>query len=189
MVLNEIMYNPGVSNDVLEFVELRNITASAVPLYDTNNPANTWRLRKGVDFNFPQGTTIPAGGYLVVVSFDPSADPASLANFQSTYGTGATLVGPYPGKLNNDGEDVELQKPDAPQTVPGPDFGLVPYIIVDRVNYDDAVPWPQSSDGSGWSTKKVNSSLYGNEALNWQAGTAHSRARQISRRRATARPR
>jgi hypothetical protein len=169
-VINEIMYNPGVSNDVLEFLELRNITAAAVPLYDTNHPANTWRLRKGVDFDFPPGTTIPAGGYLVLVSFDPIADPGSLASFQTAYGSGATLAGPYLGKLNNDGEDLELQRPDAPQTVPGPDFGLVPRIIVDRVNYDDAAPWPQASDGSGWSTKKVTSSLYGNEGLNWLAG-------------------
>ncbi len=170
VVINEIMYNPGVSNDVLEFLELRNITAAAVPLYDTNNPANTWRLRKGIDFDFPQGTTIPAGGYLVLVSFDPIADPSSLASFQTAYGSGATLLGPYSGKLSDGGEDLELQKPDAPQTVPGPDFGLVPRIIVDRVNYDDAAPWPQASDGSGWSSKKVNSSLYGNEGLNWLAG-------------------
>jgi hypothetical protein len=171
VVINEIMYHPASTNDALEFVELRNLTSAPAPLYDTNNPANTWRLRKGVDFNFPPGTTIPAGGYLVVVSFDPS-DPASLATFQYAYGTGMTLIGPYSGKLDNGGEAIELQKPDAPQTAPGPDFGVVPYIVTDRVVYGDVAPWPASPDGTGDALKKVTSALYGNEPLNWQGGPA-----------------
>jgi hypothetical protein len=142
----------------------------AVPLFDTNNPANTWRLRKGVDFNFVTGTTIPAGGYLVVVSFDPVADPTSLAAFRAQYGTNMTLVGPYSGKLDNNGEELQLQKPDAPQTVPGPDFGLVPYIVADRVVYGDTAPWPTSPDRSGDALKKLTSTFYGNEPLNWQGG-------------------
>ena len=170
LVINEVMYNPpGVSNDVSEFVELRNVTASPLPLFDTNNPANTWRLRKGIDFNFPLNTTIPAGGYLVLVNFDPVNDPASLTTFTNAYGSAMTLMGPYSGRLNNDGEDVEIQRPDAPQTVPGPDFGLVPYLIVDRIDYRDVFPWPQAADGSGWSMTKLTSTLYGNEPLNWTA--------------------
>jgi hypothetical protein len=170
VVINEIMYHPAISNDALEFVELRNVTASPVPLYDLANPANTWRLRGGVDFNFPQGTTLPPGGYLVVVSFDPATDPQSLTAFQSTYGTGMTLIGPYSGKLDNSGEAVELRKPDAPQIIPGPDVGLVPYIVADRVVYSDVAPWPTSPDGTGHALKKVTSTLYGNEPLNWQGG-------------------
>ncbi len=170
LVINEVMYNPpGVSNDVSEFVELRNLTAAPLPLYDVANPQNVWRIRKGIDFNFPLNTTIPAGGYLVLVNFDPVNDPASLTTFTNAYGSAMTLMGPYSGRLNNDGEDVEIQKPDAPQTVPGPDFGLVPYVVVDRVDYRDVFPWPQASDGSGWSMTKLTSALYGNEPLNWTA--------------------
>ena len=171
IVINELMYHPAVSNDALEFIELRNITAAAVPLFDVSNPSNTWRLRKGVDFNFPVGTTIPAGSYLVVVSFDPATDAASRTAFANAYGTNMTLIGPFSGKLDNNGEAIELQKPDAPQTVPGPDFGLIPYIVADRVQYSDAAPWPASPDGSGDALKKSVSSLYGNEGLNWKGGT------------------
>ncbi len=168
VVINEIMYHPPGTNDALEFLELRNITAAPVPLYDTNNPANTWHLRKGIDFNFAPGTSLPANGYLVVVSFDPVADPVSLALFHATNGTNMTVVGPYAGKLDNNGEAIELQKPDAPQTVPGPDFGLAPYIVADRVVYGDAAPWPVSPDGSGAALAKTTATLYGNEPLNWQ---------------------
>jgi hypothetical protein len=170
VVINEIMYHPAISNDALEFIELRNVTASAIALFDTNNPGNTWRLRKGIDFNFPGATTIPAGGYLVVVSFDPAVDLTAKADFTSAYGTNMTLVGPYIGKLDNSGEALELQKPDAPQTAGG-DIGLVPYIVADRVVYADLAPWPTTPDGFGDSLKKTTVGLYGNEPLNWQGGT------------------
>ena len=170
IVFNEIMYHPVDTNDVYEYVELRNITASPVPLYDPANPGNTWRLRKGIDFDFPAGLTVPAGGYVIAVSFDPIADPASLAMFRNAYGTNGLLVGPYSGHLANSGEALELQKPDAPETTPGPDFGFVPYIVEDRVVYGATAPWPNSPDGGGFALSKTDSTLYGNEPSNWQAG-------------------
>lgn len=169
VVFNEIMYHPVDTNDVYEYVELRNVTAAPVPLYDPANPANTWHLRKGIDFNFPMGLTIPAGGYAVVVNFDPDADPVSKTMFQNAYGTNGILVGPYIGRLANSGEALELQKPDAPQTTPGPDFGLVPYIVADRVVYGVTAPWPSEPDGLGAALSKTESTLYGNEPLNWLA--------------------
>src|SRR5262249_40825087 len=83
VVINEIMSHPPGTNDALEYLELHNILGSAVPLYDPANTNNTWRIRKGIDFNFPPGITIAGGGFLVLVNFDPVADPASLALFQS----------------------------------------------------------------------------------------------------------
>jgi hypothetical protein len=171
VVINEIMYHPADTNDALEFVELHNILGTPVSLFDPANPNNTWRLRKGVDFNFPPNTTIPAGGYLVIVSFNPATDAASLDAFHAAYGSGMTLLGPYSGKLDNAGETVELQKPDAPQTVPGPDFGMVPRIVVDHIEYLDIAPWPTSADGLGDSLKRTTASLYGNDPVNWTAGT------------------
>lgn len=165
VVINEIMYHPADTNDALEFVELHNILGTTVSLFDPANPNNTWRLRKGVDFNFPPNTTIPAGGYLVIVSFNPATDAAALAAFQAAYGSSMTLLGPYSGKLDNGGETVELQKPDAP------DLGLVPYIAVDHIEYLDTTPWPASADGTGDSLKRITASLYGNDPVNWTGGT------------------
>jgi hypothetical protein len=80
------------------------------------------------------------------------------------------VLGPYSGKLDNAGEALELQKPDAPQTLPGPDFGLVPYVVVDRVVYSDTAPWPVSPDGFGSSLKRITASAYGNDPVNWTGG-------------------
>lgn len=168
VVINEIMYHPLNTNDVLEYVELHNILATPVPLYDTSHPQNTWRVRQGIDFNFPTNIAIPGGGFLVLVNFSPD-DLAARAEFEAVYGTGMTLVGPYSGSLDNAGEAIELRKPDAPQLVAGPDFGLVPYVTVDRVVYSDFAPWPVTPDGQGDVLARATPSLYGNDPQNWIA--------------------
>lgn len=169
VVITEIMYHPpdiGVQDNVgHEFIELYNLTASPVALYDPAHPTNTWRLRDAVDFNFPQYTTIPPGGYLIVVSFDPATNAPALSSFQAQYGTNFVLYGPYAGKLDNSDDSVELTRPDAPN----PD-GNVPRILVDRVRYSDRAPWYPEADGLGQSLQRLSVYAYGNEPTNWMAG-------------------
>jgi hypothetical protein len=164
IVISEIMYHPGVGAEPFEYVELHNVASTNVPLYDVKNPASTWRTRKGADFEFATGATIAPGGYLVLVNFDPQADALSRGAFEDAYQMTATLVGPFRGALDNSGEAVELQKPDAPQL-----DGSVPYVMVDRVDYDDTAPWPVAADGGGNSLNKINVGLYGNDPTNWFA--------------------
>jgi hypothetical protein len=172
IVFSEIMYNPPLigTNDNTrdEFLELRNITAAAVSLYDTNFPTNRWRLRGGVDFDFPGSVTIPASGTIVVVSFSPTNTTDATA-FRAAYGlsNNVILYGPWSGKLDNGGERIELQKPDAPQTTPGPDFGFVPFIAVETIRYSDTLPWATNADGGGRSLQRVSNTGYGNDPTNW----------------------
>jgi hypothetical protein len=171
IVIHEILYKPTDPETALEFVELRNVGSTEVSLFDPGHPENTWRLGSGIDFKFPTGSRIPPGGYLVVVPFAPETDPIALGLFQSAYGSQAVLTGPYSGRLNNGGDTVELLKPDPPQTRPGSDFGKVPYVAVDRVDYSNAAPWPLIAAASGVSIQKVAPSQYGNDPVNWSAAT------------------
>ncbi len=172
VIISQIMYHPpdivwaGTTNDsvVEEFVELRNITASAVPLYDPAHATNGWRLRDAVDFHFNASHSLPPGGHLLVVSFDPTTNLTALAAFRAAYGSNAALAGPYSGKLDNGGESVELAKPDAPL----PD-GSVPYVLVEKVVYQDHAPWPTNADGHGDSLQRVSASGYANDPTNWIA--------------------
>jgi hypothetical protein len=177
VVFGEIMYHPPelmVTNDNTrdEFLELKNITGSIVPLFDPAYPTNRWRLRGGVDFDFPSNTTIAANGTLIMVSFDPT-NTATLAAFKAAYGVtnNLTVFGPWSGKLDNSGEAIELQRPDTPQLPPANDAGFVPYIVVERIVYADLPPWPQAADGSGWSLQRVSASGYGNDPTNWVAAS------------------
>jgi len=173
VVINEIMYHPpnyGTNApDVEEFIELLNLSGAPVPLFDPAHPANVWRLANAVSFDFPASTTIPAHGSLLVVAFNPATEATALAAFQSRYGTNGTLLGPYSGALNNAGESVELWRPDAPQTLPHPDAGFVPQILVERVTYSDLTPWPTNADGFGPSLQRIVAANYGNDPVNWRA--------------------
>jgi len=147
-------------------------------MFDPVNPTNTWRLRGGTDFTFPSNLTLPPGGYLLVVSFDPVTNTVARAAFEAKYGSNALLFGPYQGRFDNGGGSIELEKPDPPQTIPGPEFGFVPYILVDYVKYSDTAPWPTTADGTGASLQRREVAAYGNEPTNWfasgfTAGASH----------------
>jgi hypothetical protein len=76
------------------------------------------------------------------------------------------VLGPYVGALDNGGEAIELYRPDRPQTS-GPDVGYVPQILVERVRYDNHVPWPTLAAGSGAALLRRDPWSYGNEPDNW----------------------
>jgi hypothetical protein len=184
VVIHEIMYHPpdiiaaGVTNDndMDEFIELRNLSALPIPLFHPDFPTNTWRLRDAVDFDFPEGVTLAAGGYFLVVGFDPSTNGVTTQAFRDKYGiAGAiSIFGPWQGRLANGDENVELYKPDAPEPQGTPDAGFVPYVQVDKVRYADSAPWPSLADGNtngvGMSLQRRVAANYGNDPANWIAG-------------------
>jgi hypothetical protein len=175
VVINEIQYDPapyeGTNNNIRdEFVELRNLSDEPVPLYDVLAPTNTWRLRGGVDFDFPEGFEIPAGGYVLLTGFDPVQRPQELAAFQAVYGLGqdVTYLGPCEGVLDNAGEAVRLYKPDTPQGADSPTPGFVPYVLVDSVEYEAIKPWPTNVLATGFSLQRLDSGAFGGDPVNWQ---------------------
>jgi hypothetical protein len=172
VVLNEVMFHPpGIGtndNTVDEYIELHNVTTSAITLYDPAYPTNTWRLRGGVDFEFPGSVTLSSRAFVLVVSFNPVTNTAALNAFRAAYSIPASIpiFGPYRGKLDNGSEEVELYRPDAPQSS-GPEAGFVPYILVDRLVYGDEFPWPFTADGGGASLQRQRPDEYGNDPVNW----------------------
>lgn len=139
VVISEIHSDPTDSNTYpTEFIELYNPSSSAVD-------ASGWAFTKGVAFTFPNGTSIPARGYLVVAE-----NPATLLSR-----LGAVGIGPWVGSLKNDGETIELV--DALGTV------------VDTVAYGLSFPWPVV--GSGSSMQLLNEGLDNQLGGAWRAAT------------------
>ncbi len=166
IVISEIMYNSPEPDYQAEYIELKNTSAGTINLYDTANPSHTWQFTNGVSFIFPTGTSLGAGEYLLIVRDDPAA---FRQRYESSLGipSGVQILGPYDGKLDNAGEKLELARPGAPD----PLTEIYSYIRADRVNYNDKAPWPESADGEGQSLHRVNLAEYGNDVINWQAGT------------------
>jgi len=175
VVISEIMYHPPdvlvgtnlVDNELDEFVELQNTGSEPVALWEASSPTNVWRLRGGVDYDFPVGAVLPAGGFVLVVGFD--VNDTNLVNaFRAKYGlgSGVGIYGPWRGKLNNAGETVKLEKP-----VLGPD-GLWRDVEVERVEYKDGTPWPCGTDGTGNSLQRLAVTGFCNDPMNWVGAEA-----------------
>ncbi|MBX3426593.1 MAG: lamin tail domain-containing protein [Pirellulales bacterium] len=137
VVINEIHYNPADNTKFEEFIELHNSGPATVDL-------SGWAFTDGISYVFPTGTTIPAGGYVVVAQ-----DPATLlAEF------GAVAVGAYSGGLSGDGERIELRNAQG--------------VLIDEVDYGVTFPWPIQPDGEGPSMELVNPALDNNLGSSWR---------------------
>jgi hypothetical protein len=151
VVITEINYHP--MDGFHEFIELKNLSAMTVNLFDASN---TWRVN-GIGFSFPMGVSLFPGEAILLIR-----DSTSTAAFAVQHGVpGGTQMYLYAGKLDNGGETISLLKPDTPEA------GDTPWIVVDRVRYDDVLPWPEASDGGGLSLARLTPGNYGNDVINW----------------------
>ncbi len=161
IVITEIHYNPPAGTDY-EYVELLNRSGSAVTLMTEVSTETSpgvfiteqipWRL-EGTGFEFPSGITINAGQKILVAK-NPAMYPSASC----------TVYGPYDGKLDNAGEEIEIR-------IPGDlEYGKSrAWIPIEKVDYKDVAPWPTSPDGNGQSLKRKNTAAYGNDYSNWEA--------------------
>jgi hypothetical protein len=160
VVITEIMYDPA--DDVSEFIEIKNISTSDVPLYNKTDTTRTWKI-PAVGFSFPANITLKAGEIACIVT-----DGAPLDSIKSRYSipdsvqlftTGATL--------DNSLDSVIIAKPyidSASLTLPN-----LPYITVDRVVYTNTGAWPKDAGGTGKSLQRIDFADYANDPVNWKA--------------------
>ncbi|MCA9237297.1 MAG: lamin tail domain-containing protein [Planctomycetales bacterium] len=138
VVVNEIHYDPDVNTEQVEFIELYNTGPAAVDLSD-------WRIDEAVDFTFPNGAQIAAGGYLVVAQ--------DSADFQTKFGFAPFGQWETGDKLSNEGETIELR--DAANG------------LVDVVSYRPGFPWPTTGE-YGSSLELLNPNLDNDLAGSWR---------------------
>lgn len=172
IIINEIRYAPAGTldpNTLDEFIELRNISSQPVPLFDPAAPTNTWQLAGGVDFQFPEGVTVPPGSFLLLTGFDPVRQPDALSLFRSRYSLDSSVVvlGPWSGRLANEGESIQLLYPDKPEVAPSAIPGFVPMVLAEALDYSPLPPWPAT--GASNSLQRVAGFAFGNDPLHWQA--------------------
>ena len=181
VVINEIHYHPldillgtnRLDDGANEYIELHNFSNASVSLFDPGFPTNRWILKDAVDFTFPTNISIPAGGFILVVGFDPSTNAADAVAFRLKFQVpaGTPIYGPFSGKLDNSSDSVELARPDEPVPAPAINAGFVPYILADRVHYSASSPWPTNADGFGPSLQKKAPRQFGNDPGNWYTRT------------------
>lgn len=175
LVINEISYHPAAQPSLdpsaLEFIEIYNTAVTNVNLFDPDATTNRWQLRGAVQFTFEPGRSIPPKTSVLIVGFDPATNQLQTTEFRRIYNVPreTLLYGPWTGRLSNGSEGLELWRPDIPQFWFDPDYGYIPYILVDRVAYGDRFPWPSAADGTGASLQRLQDTSFGNDPVNWTA--------------------
>ena len=121
VVINEIHYDEDNKTVRSEFIEIFNPSNDPFDLSD-------YYFSSGIDFEFPAGTILAAGGYLVVAE-----NPATML---SRFGYSGAL-GPFANGsfLKNSGERITLRNPAG--------------TTIDEVDYQLGFPWPTVGDGIG----------------------------------------
>lgn len=137
IVINEIMYDTPSDARNSEFVEIYNRGAAPVDLAG-------WKFVDGISYEFPAGTKIPSGAFLVV-----AADPAFIA---ASYG-GQAALGPFSGTLSDSGELLRLED----------NRGN----LADQVDYLPGGDWPELADGDGSSMELKHPSMNNDFPTAW----------------------
>jgi len=138
IVINEIFYNGDADypDSTYEFFELYNNDVFTVDL-------SGYFLTEGVDFIFPDSSSIAPDEYIVV-----TVDTLMYA------GNGYQVFQWTDGALSNGGEDIQLMNTDCG--------------VVDYVDYDDSDPWPEEPDGGGPSLELKVIDSDNSLSINWQ---------------------
>jgi hypothetical protein len=145
LVVSELMYHPvedAVTQDeTLEFVELYNTGAVSEEL-------GGWAFTNGITYVFEPNTLLGPKSH-VVIARDPDAVMAA-------YGITGVL-GPFSGRLNNDGERIELSNANGATVI--------------SLRYGAAHPWPVSPDGAGHSLTLAKFAGDPEDPASWTAST------------------
>ncbi len=131
-----------------------------------NMDLSHWTLAAGVSFEFPEGTVLAGGGYLVVAS-----NPSALVS-----ASGATnVLGPFAGRLSNSGEKLELRNNNAR--------------LMDSVDYGTDGAWPVGADGAGATLSKRDPGTASEPSANWRPSAQVGGLRELRIFRQPVRPR
>jgi hypothetical protein len=155
VVINEIHSDPDVKTELVEFVELYNTSRQDVDL-------SGWYFSDGIFYTFDEGTILAAGGYIIVCQSPVDVHAKwSSGRFQLPEDT---VLGPYGGKLSNEGEQIVLCNAAGE--------------VMDEVDYQLGFPWPTVGDpasedlsGTGYSIQLVNPLLDNDLAGSWRSAT------------------
>ncbi|MDZ4758597.1 MAG: lamin tail domain-containing protein [Bacteroidota bacterium] len=144
VTFSEVNYNNHPKRNSGNWIELYNSSSSSIDVSNfvirAHDSAKTYTI--------PQGTTIVANGYLVVVE--------DTIKFKKIHPSITNFVGPANWGLSNNKDSIVLYD----------DSGY----LVKKMTYKDSYPWPQGADGNGATLelKKYTGDL--NDPYSWMTG-------------------
>ncbi|MBL9139120.1 MAG: lamin tail domain-containing protein [Verrucomicrobiales bacterium] len=149
VVISEVMYRPISGRDDDQYLELWNPGTDVVPLQG-------WRLKDGVEFEFPAGLQLSPGERAVVAR--------NAARLRQTYThlPPSRLLGEFSGRLAGQGERITLLDATGAE-----EFSFT---------YRSGGEWPTLADGGGSSLELLHPGLDPDLGSNWAASDESHRA-------------
>ncbi len=138
IVINEIMADPLSNQANAEYIELHNKGGALATL-------TGWKIRGGIDYDFPAGTTIAPGGWLVIAG--------ASQFFQAAY-PGVAHIGDWSGKLGNKGDLIRII--DANNN------------LADEVDFKVGGDWPALAGGAGSSLELAHPNMDNSRSSAWR---------------------
>ncbi len=144
VTFSEVNYNSNPKSNSGNWVELYNSSMSDIDVSNfvirAHDSAKTYKI--------PQGTTIKANNYLVVVE--------DTIKFKNIHPTIINFIGPANFNLSNNKDSITLYD----------DSGF----LVKKMSYKDSWPWPQGADGNGTTLELKNYNGDLNDPYTWMTG-------------------
>lgn len=154
IIINEINYNSAPDFDPEDWVELFNNEDFAADI-------SGWIFKDEKEshiFEIPYGTTIEAGGYLVLCK--------DAAAFSQMFPETGNFVGSFGFGLSSSGELTRLYNANN--------------VLIDSVVYGVSTPWPELPNGNGPTLELKNPSLDNTLGKNWASSLNHGTPGKIN---------
>ena len=154
IVINEINYNPSLTFNTEDWIELFNNGENEVDI-------SGWMFKDSDDahsFIFPQGTVLDSNSYLVLC-IDTSL-------FKPLFPEVNNYIGNTGFGLSGSGELVRLYDNQM--------------ILIDSLVYDDVAPWPTQPDGNGPTLSLKNPDFDNTLGENWAASLSYGTPGKIN---------
>ena len=139
---------PDVEDNDFEFVEL--VNTSTTESLNLNGVQFVQQVidsvDNGISFTFGDMTLAPGERVVIVNNLDA---------FELRYGTEINVAGEYTGNLSNGGETITVND--------------LSGVAIQQFTYDDAEPWPTSTDGGGDSLNVIDTDGDYDSSTNWIA--------------------
>ena len=154
IVINEINYKSSDEFDTGDWIELYNPNSSSIDLsswvFKDNNDSNTYII--------PEGTTIQEDSYLVIVKDED--------DFLDYFPEITNIIGEFDFGLSSSSDGVRIFNSDG--------------VLQDEVNYLSSDPWPDLSNGGGYTLELISPNLDNSLPESWSNINLHGSPDQVN---------
>ncbi len=152
VVFNELMYSPALPD--AEYVELFNTSSNTA--FDLSG----WNIN-GLGYTFPGGSVLAPRSYLTLAK--------NRTAFDAAYGGSPVVFDEFSGNLQLNGETLSLLQPTGVSDQ---------YNVVDRVRYEDNLPWAAATNGLA--LQLVDAQQDNSRSANWDVGSPPNLPQNLS---------